>query len=114
MNKIFDERKISTFRDFKDLVRSNKLIGRREICIVVDRLELENVVYKAEEYDTITKEKDKEIERLNNIINEYEKIMKECSDRILKELNENNHLSYGPALSINYRLTNYKELKEGK
>ena len=56
----------------------------------------------------------KEIERLNNIINEYEKIMKECSDRILEELNKNNHLSYGPALSINYKLTNYKEMKEGK
>jgi len=64
--------------------------------------------------DPTIKEYKKEIERLNNIINEYEKIMKECSDRILKELNENNHLSYGPALSINYRLTNYKELKGGK
>ena len=77
MNKIFDERKISTFRDFKDLVRSNKLIGRREICIVVDRLELENVIYKAEMYDEVKKDykkrkivRDKEINRLNNIINE--------------------------------------------
>ena len=48
--------------------------------------------------------KDKEIERLNNIINE-------CANDILKELKENNHLSYGVALAIRQKLLNYKELK---
>ena len=50
-------------------------------------------------------EKDKEIERLNNIINE-------CADEILKELQENHHLSYGVALAIRQKLINYRELKE--
>lgn len=50
-------------------------------------------------------EKDKEIERLNNIINE-------CSDEILKELQENHHLSYGVALAIRQKLINYRELRE--
>lgn len=59
MSEVFDKRKISTFRDFKELVRSNKLIGRREICIVVDKLELENVVYKAGLFDDIRKENKK-------------------------------------------------------
>ena len=49
----------------------------------------------------------KELDRLNNIINE-------CSDDILKELEENNHLSYGVALSIRNKLLDYKELKENK
>ena len=49
----------------------------------------------------------KEIERLNNIINEV-------ANDILKELNENNHLSYGVALSIRQKILNYQELKEGK
>ena len=47
----------------------------------------------------------KEIERLNNIINE-------CSDEILKELEENHHLSYGVALAIRQKLIDYRELKE--
>ena len=50
------------------------------------------------------KEKDKEIERLNNIINE-------CAEDILKELEENHHLSYGVALAIRQKLLDYKELK---
>ena len=49
----------------------------------------------------------KEMERLNDIINE-------CSNDILKELKENNHLSYGVALSIRQKLIDYKELKELK
>ena len=53
------------------------------------------------------KEQQKEIERLNNIINEV-------ANDILKELNENKHLSYGVALSIRQKLLNYQELKEGK
>ena len=55
--------------------------------------------------DDELKEKDKEIDRLNNIINE-------CAEDILKELKENNHLSYGVALAIRQKLINYKELKE--
>ena len=49
----------------------------------------------------------KEIERLNNIINE-------CAEDILKEIQENRHLSCGVALSIRHKLLSYKELKEGK
>ena len=47
---------------------------------------------------------EKEIERLNNIINE-------CAEDILKELEENHHLSYGVALAIRQKLLDYKELK---
>lgn len=47
----------------------------------------------------------KELDRLNNIINE-------CSDDILKELKENHHLSYEVALSIRNKLLDYKELKD--
>lgn len=45
-----------------------------------------------------------EIERLNNTVNE-------CSNDILKELKENNHLSYGAALAIRQKLIDFKELK---
>lgn len=44
------------------------------------------------------------VERLNNIINE-------CANEILKELQENHHLSYGVALAIRQKLINYNELK---
>ncbi len=46
----------------------------------------------------------KEIEKLNNIINE-------CAEEILTELKENNHLSYGVALAIRQKLLDYKEIK---
>lgn len=45
-----------------------------------------------------------ERDRLNNIINE-------CAEDILKELEENHHLSYGVALGIRQKLLDYKELK---
>ena len=45
-----------------------------------------------------------EIERLNNIIDE-------SAEEILKELEENHHLSYGVALAIRQKLLDYKELK---
>lgn len=48
--------------------------------------------------------KDNEIKRLNNIINE-------CATDILRELEENNHLSYSVALAISQKLLGYKELK---
>ena len=47
---------------------------------------------------------EREIERLNNIINE-------SAEEILKELEENRHLSYGVALAIRQKLLDYKELK---
>ena len=56
------------------------------------------------EYEEDSVDKDEEIERLNNIINE-------CAEDILKELEENHHLSYGVALGIRQKLLNYKELK---
>lgn len=45
-----------------------------------------------------------ENKRLNNIIDE-------CANEILKELQENHHLSYGVALAIRQKLINYNELK---
>ena len=45
-----------------------------------------------------------EVNRLNNIINE-------STEEILKELEENHHLSYGVALVIRQKLLDYKELK---
>ena len=45
-----------------------------------------------------------ERDRLNNIINEI-------AEEILKELEENHHLSYGVALAIRQKLLDYKELK---
>ena len=45
-----------------------------------------------------------EIERLNNIIDE-------SAEEILKELEENHHVSYGVALAIRQKLLDYKELK---
>lgn len=44
-----------------------------------------------------------ELQRKDNIINE-------CAGDILKELKENNHLSYGVALSIRQKLISYKEI----
>ena len=55
-------------------------------------------------FNKTTTESNYEIERLNNIINE-------SAEEILKELEENHHLSYGVALAIRQKLINYKELK---
>lgn len=67
--------------------------------------ELLDYVFNLQEENKILKEQQDEIENLNNIINE-------CAEDILKELKENNHLSYGVALSIRQKLISYKELKE--
>lgn len=48
-----------------------------------------------------------ENEKLNNRINK-------CAEEILKEINENNHLSVGIALTIRQKLIDYRELKENK
>lgn len=84
MSEVFDKRKISTFRDFKELVRSNKLIGRREICIVVDKLELENVVYKAELFDDIRKENKKLKDELLKYEIQNSKLQKELVELRVK------------------------------
>ena len=45
-----------------------------------------------------------ENEKLNNRINK-------CAEEILKEINENNHLSIGVALAIRQKLIDYREIK---
>ena len=49
-------------------------------------------------------EQEEENKKLNNIINE-------SAEEILKELEENHHLSYGVALAIRQKLIDYRELK---
>lgn len=66
---------------------------------------MQPIHYACREYDKLAYEQQNEIERLNNIINE-------CADEILKELEENHHLSYGVALAIRQKLINYRELKK--
>ena len=65
----------------------------------IDELEenctLSDLWYKSQE----------ETKRLNNIINEV-------ADEMLKELNENNHLSYGVALALRQKLISYKEIRD--
>jgi hypothetical protein len=48
-----------------------------------------------------------ENEKLNNRINK-------CAEEILKEINKNNHLSVGIALTIRQKLIDYRELKENE
>ena len=76
MNKLFEsERKISTFRDLKDLATGDKLIGRREIIIAIDEnaiQELKSYVYKSEMYDELRTElliKDNNWNELKKYIN---------------------------------------------
>ena len=45
---------------------------------------------------------------------ELNKRIDECADDILKEINENNHLSVGVALAIRQKLIDYREIKESK
>lgn len=45
---------------------------------------------------------------------EYKHRIEQCSADILKELNKNNHLSYGVALSIRQKLLNYSEINKQK
>ena len=77
---------------------------------IKDSIEFQYTLAKAKGYDNallFTNEEEElveEIERLNNIINE-------CAEDILKELEENHHLSYGVALAIRQKLLDYKELK---
>ena len=64
-----------------------------------------SVIYQLEVYKKWYEEQQEEIERLNNIIDE-------CADEILKEINKNNHLSIGVALTIRQKLIDYRELKQ--
>ena len=68
--------------------------GDKVYCLEYDKETLKDMVI----------EKQEEIERLNNIINE-------SAEEILKELKENSHLSYGVALAIRQKLLDYKEFK---
>ncbi len=84
MNKIFDENKISTFRDLKDLTTSNKLVGRREIIIGIDERaieELRNYIYKADMFDEYLTAKcdsyEKCWEQANRDIQNYGKELRE-------------------------------------
>jgi hypothetical protein len=147
MNKIFDEKKISTFRDLKDLATSNKLVDRREIRIGIDERaieELRSYIFKAnlfDEYLTAKRDsykkywkqanrdiqayekelreyvasllydndyKSKEIERLNNIINELEESLKYWLKLSKENKNMSDYTIYSNVLDI------LKELKEGK
>jgi len=76
-----------------------------EIEVNNNRISLHDFLMFQAQYNIKLKEKGKEIERLKNII-------KECSEDILKELEDNNHLSYGVALGIIYKLNSYKQLKD--
>ena len=100
-----------------------EFIGKLQMCYFGDRNAFNEIVGEYDklkaEYERIYNENCKlreqhnindislldENNRLNNIINE-------CADDILKELKENNHLSYGVALSIRQKLIDYKELKD--
>lgn len=72
---------------------------------------VEKIIMTKEDYDRNVEQlllekinAEQEIERLNNIINE-------SAEEILKELEENHHLSYGVALAIRQKLIDYRELK---
>lgn len=66
--------------------------------------ELESLKQANEDHQNLNGELRVENDRLNNIINE-------SAEEILKELEENHHLSYGVALAIRQKLLDYKELK---
>jgi hypothetical protein len=84
MNKIFDEKKISTFRDLKDLATSNKLVDRREIRIGIDERaieELRSYIFKANLFDEYLTAKcdsyEKYWKQANRDIQAYEKELRE-------------------------------------
>lgn len=132
----FTNRKLRFFKD-RDLRKLRKLIRKRyeyrnyfmpdldariellKAKIIDDKRRRKNVKDYIEALREIKKEKGvfeitlsrkevleliNEIDRLNNIINESAK-------DILKELEENHHLSYGVALAIRQKLLDYKEVK---
>lgn len=90
------------------LLHNDKLTeaGKRKLEQEIERLTKENKILRenAEHNDKVVDKVNWENERLNNIINE-------SAEEILKELEENNHLSFGVALAIRQKLLDYKELK---
>ncbi len=65
--------------------------------------EIERLSKEVTMYDELLCNRNNEVDKLNNIINEV-------ADEMLKELNENNHLSYGVALALRQKLIGYKEI----
>lgn len=54
------------------------------------------------------------LDYITNLQNKYEKLnnrINQCAEEILKEINENNHLSVGIALTIRQKLIDYREIK---
>lgn len=62
-------------------------------------------------YNDYVREEDKELIRLTKEVDRLNNIINESAEEILKELEENHHLSYGVALAIRQKLLDYKELK---
>ena len=66
--KIFDSRRIKTFSNCKELVKS--MVGTRDGMIMYNekfRLDLENTCYKADTYDELQQRIDKAIEYIEYI-----------------------------------------------
>ena len=91
---------------FNKMLRKLSLNEKRVLCTIkvahnkeIERLnkELNKYRYTPKAHFKETMELRKENARLNNIINE-------SAEEILKELEENNHLSYGVALAIRQKL----------
>lgn len=62
-------------------------------------------------YNDYVREEDKELIRLTKEVDRLNNIINESAEEILKELEKNHHLSYGVALAIRQKLLDYKELK---
>ena len=95
---IFSCDRIQTFESLDELVRSNKLKGIREVALVVDRNELENMIYKASMYNELKEEMqgyqiNTEIHRLNA------KDLQERIDKALKLLDSYKLGKYDYALT---------------
>ena len=79
-----------------------------------------SVIYQLEVYKKWYEEQQEEIERLNNIINEFEKEIKEEIDRLEKVAleNKNNKEEFNTLILLRGKtmdiLSELKELKEGK
>ena len=70
--KVFDERRITTYRNLEELVSSNVLVGRRDgLLLGIDERtieELRNYMYKANMYDKYKEVLDKIKEIINNVV----------------------------------------------
>ena len=89
MNNIFDKRRLKTFSNCKDLVKS--MVGTRDGVIFYNdkfRLDLENTCYKASVYEDLQQRIDKAIEYIENIIHIWETKPSEIATLDLEELLE--------------------------